>query len=117
MLKASRAALAAFLMVLVAQPVAARVSGAADGAPGTAAHPQTTVSAAADLGADPVTDREILYTSVKNSVQQSAVVSLPDEFSDPAWTMTQIALAVLMLVMIAIGLAITFTLHGPDRSS
>jgi hypothetical protein len=49
-----------------------------------------------------------------DALQQAAMVYLPDEFPDPVWTVTQIALTVLMMVMIAVGLTITFTLLRKD---
>lgn len=108
MLKTFRAVVAAFLMVLVAQPVAAGVSEAADSARGAVTHPQAATSADTGLDTGLATDLAKDYSWDNSGVQQAATVWLPDERTGPMRSMAQIALALLMIVVVALGLTITF---------
>ena len=103
----SRSFAVALLVGLIALPAAAAPPGPADAAGGAVAHQLggSHVGTRHEAGADP----EHTYSWDKTgSVQQSSAL-LPDERSSPRQTIVRIAQAALMIGLVGLGLAITFT--------
>jgi len=103
----SRSLVVALLVALIALPAAAAPPGPADAAGGAVAHQLggSHVGTRHEAGAGP----EHTYSWDKTGIVQPSSAPLPDERSSPRQTIVRIAQAALMVGLISLGLAITFT--------
>jgi hypothetical protein len=105
--KASRSVAVALLMGLIALPAAAEFPGTGDAAGGAVAYQQATAQVGTRHEAR--TASETTYGWDRTGNVQSAAAMLPDEPTSPRQTMVRIAQAALLLGLVGLGLAITFT--------
>jgi hypothetical protein len=94
-------------MALLALPAAAGLSGTADAAGGAVAHQQATAQVGTRHEAR--ADSGNTYRWDESGNVQPVAAMLPDEPTSPRHTMVRIAQASLMIGLVGLGLAITFT--------
>ena len=103
----SRPIVVALLMGLIVLPAAATIPGTADAAGGAVAQQQPASRGGTRHEASVAPGTTYSWDKT-GSVQQSSAL-LPDERSSPRQTIVRIAQAALMVGLIGLGLAITFT--------
>lgn len=109
LLKKPRATVVALLLGFAALPAGADIPGDADGARGSVTELLAATPGDTGVGAGPGTNLQQGYGWDKNGSVQPATVWPVDEPSGGLETAMQFAPALLVLVLVALGLTLTFT--------
>ncbi len=108
MLKTTRAMMAAILVTLAVVPAMARASGSRDDAGAAIGGPPAAPTA--DLRRDavlPDTAKDYSWNNAPST--QRATASPPDERTGPLHLMAKLAPALLMIILVVLGLTLTFS--------